>query len=148
MKRRNHDSKHTYRVRVPGVRDGELRRELPERLHLAHSAGGVHRMAAVALSEVRGADPLVSEHPDPELDRPAGAVRELCQNGRNGILCEPQNTKQIAEAMVTLLTDEELRAKYSKGSLEVSALHDLNRTLSRFEEIYQEAIDLKNQQLE
>lgn len=34
-------------------------------------------MAAVALPEVRGADPLVSEHPDPELVRTAGTMRQL-----------------------------------------------------------------------
>ena len=34
-------------------------------------------MAAVALPEVRGADPLVSEHPDPELVSASRAMREL-----------------------------------------------------------------------
>ena len=73
----------------------------------------------------------------------AGAVRELCQDKRNGILCQPEDIEGIAAAMVKLFTDEDLRKKYSKGSLEVAALHDLNRTLRRFEEIYQEAIETK-----
>lgn len=73
----------------------------------------------------------------------AGAVRELCQDKRNGILCKPYDEGGMAKAMVKLFTDEELRGKYSKGSVEVAALHDLNRTLSRFEEIYQEAIATK-----
>ena len=34
-------------------------------------------MAALALPEVRRTHTLVPEHPDSELDRPAGAVREL-----------------------------------------------------------------------
>ncbi len=73
----------------------------------------------------------------------AGAIRELCRDKRNGILCRPRDVAQIARAMVTLLTDEEKRKQYGRGSLEVAELHDLNRTLSRFEEIYREAIELK-----
>ena len=73
----------------------------------------------------------------------AGAVREVCQNGRNGILCQPRDTDDIAEAMVKLFTDKKMRKKYSGGSVEVATTHDLNHTLSRFEEIYQEAIATK-----
>lgn len=77
----------------------------------------------------------------------AGAVRELCRDGKNGILCRPRDEEAITEAMVKLFTNEKLRKKYSKGSLEVAALHDLNRTLSRFEAIYREAIALKMPEL-
>ena len=74
----------------------------------------------------------------------AGAVKELCQNHKNGILCEPGNTEQIARAMVKILSDESLREKYSEASLEIAKKHDLRRTLNRFIEIYQTAIDLNN----
>ena len=75
----------------------------------------------------------------------AGAVKELCQNHKNGILCEPGNTEQIARAMVKILSDESLREKYSEASLEIAKKHDLRRTLNRFIEIYQTAIDLNSQ---
>ena len=74
----------------------------------------------------------------------AGAVKELCQNKRNGELCTPKDVDGIAKALVKILTDSDLQKKYSKESLEVSKLHDLNRTISRFEEIYSEAIKLKS----
>ncbi len=74
-----------------------------------------------------------------------GAVSELCQNGRNGELCQPGDIDGIAKAMVKILSSEELQKKYSEGSIEVSKMHDLNRTLSRFEEIYHEAIKLKTE---
>ncbi|MBR1801738.1 glycosyltransferase [Candidatus Saccharibacteria bacterium] len=74
-----------------------------------------------------------------------GAVSELCQNKRNGELCQPGDIDGIAKAMVKVLTDDELREKYAKESIEVSKLHDLNRTLKRFEEIYHEAIKLKSE---
>ncbi len=73
-----------------------------------------------------------------------GAVRELCQDGRNGILCQPKDINGIATAIEKLFKDEKLRARYGAGSLEVAALHDLNRTLSRFEAIYEEAIETKH----
>ena len=74
----------------------------------------------------------------------AGAVKELCQNKRNGELCAPKDVDGVAKALIKILTDKDLQKRYSKESLEISKLHDLNRTIKRFEEIYQEAINLKN----
>ena len=71
----------------------------------------------------------------------AGAVRELCQNKKNGILCKPGKIRQMANAMVKILSDAKLREMYSAGSIEVAKKHDINRTLSRFEEIYKIAIE-------
>lgn len=73
----------------------------------------------------------------------AGAVKELCQHHRNGELCQPGDIDGIAKALIKILNDKDLQKKYSKGSLEVSKMHDLNRTITRFEEIYKEAIELK-----
>ncbi len=70
----------------------------------------------------------------------AGAVKELCQNKKNGFLCRPKDVKQISRAMKTLLSDEKLRKEYGNNSLEMAKKHDLGHTLSRFLEIYQEAI--------
>ena len=77
----------------------------------------------------------------------AGAVKELCQNNRNGVLCHPGDEKGLARGMVKILEDEDLREKYGSESLEIAKMHDLNRTLERFEEIYQMAIDFKRQKL-
>lgn len=73
----------------------------------------------------------------------AGAVRELCQNKKNGFLCKPGDTSAMTKALVRLLQDSELRKKYGEKSVEIARKHDLNCTLKRFEEIYQEAIKLK-----
>ena len=77
----------------------------------------------------------------------AGAVRELCQNRKNGILCQPGDVNKLARAMINLFTDEELRKKYGEYSLEIAKQHDLNRTLQRFVEIYEEAIILKGKKV-
>lgn len=78
----------------------------------------------------------------------AGAVRELCQNKKNGFLCKPGDIAGMAEALVKILQDAELQQKYGKKSLEISKKHDLNRTLKRFEEIYEEAIALKGKKVQ
>lgn len=74
----------------------------------------------------------------------AGAVKEICQNRKNGVLCRPDDTRQMANAIVKLLSDKELRKKYSKNGLEIAKKHDINHTLTRFEEIYQTAIELES----
>lgn len=73
----------------------------------------------------------------------AGALSELCQDGVNGILCEKDDVDGIAEALDTLLSDEKLLATYGKASLEIAKTHDIEYTLTRFEEIYEQVIALK-----
>lgn len=73
----------------------------------------------------------------------AGAVRELCQNKKNGLLCTAGDINEMTDAMVRILQDKTLAKKYGAKSIEVAKKHDLNYTLKRFEEIYQEAIRLK-----
>jgi glycosyltransferase involved in cell wall biosynthesis len=76
----------------------------------------------------------------------AGAVRELCQSGVNGELCQPGDIEEMAAAMEKILTNDELQKKYAKAAIAVAKKHDLKQTIKRFEEIYQEAIDIKAQQ--
>lgn len=78
----------------------------------------------------------------------AGAVSELCQNKKNGVLCKPGDLVGMTDAMVSILKDADLQQKYGEKSLEISKKHDLNRTLKRFEEIYEEAITLKGKKIQ
>ncbi|MBQ6393949.1 glycosyltransferase [Candidatus Saccharibacteria bacterium] len=71
----------------------------------------------------------------------AGAVKELCVNGKNGILCQPRDINGIAKAMLKILNSKETQKKYSEASLEIAKKHDLTTTLKRFEEIYKIAIE-------
>ena len=66
----------------------------------------------------------------------AGAIHELVKNGENGYLCEPDDEKAVAKGLVRILQDDELRKKMSAASLERIKVHDINYTLTRFEEIY------------
>lgn len=78
----------------------------------------------------------------------AGAVSELCQDGKNGELCRSGAIEELVAGMVKILTNEKLQKKYGAKSLVVARKHDLNRTLARFVEIYQEAIQLKKNRQE
>lgn len=69
-----------------------------------------------------------------------GAVSEVCLTNENGFLCEPGNVKEISEAMVKILTDAELRKKFSEGSVKIASEHNFEKTLDRFLNIYQRVI--------
>lgn len=77
-----------------------------------------------------------------------GAVREVCRTDENGFLCKAGgDIEGISEGMIKLFSDKELRDRMSEKSLEISKKHDINNTLKRFEEIYEEAIRIKFQKL-
>ena len=66
----------------------------------------------------------------------AGAVSEVCIDEENGYLCESGSVPEIAAAMKKILTDDKLRAIFSKKSLAVAKEHDFETTLDRFINIY------------
>ena len=74
----------------------------------------------------------------------AGAVAEVCQNNVNGFLCEPGDENGISAAMEKILSDDELRKEFSKKSIEIAHEHDFEKTLDKFENIYRQVIDIKN----
>ena len=70
----------------------------------------------------------------------AGAVAEVCLNEENGFLCKPGSVSEIATAMKKILTDDKLKAKFTKKSLEIAGEHDLERTIDKFINIYNRVI--------
>ena len=73
----------------------------------------------------------------------AGAVSEVCLDGENGFLCEPGNVSEISAAMVKILNDSALRAKFAKKSVEIAREHDFEKTLDKFMNIYARVIKNK-----
>lgn len=82
----------------------------------------------------------------PVIGVDVGAVKEICQDGVNGFLCETDNVDQIAESISKILDDKKLAKEFSKNGLEIIKKHDLNFTISRFEEIYNFVIEKKKQE--
>lgn len=71
----------------------------------------------------------------------AGAVYELCQDGRNGYLCQVDNDEEMADKIYKILSDKKLHQKMSKESLAIAKTHDINYTLKEFESIYKQVIE-------
>ncbi len=108
-----------------------------------HKVGTVFCMPSPAeLQSIAALEAMASGQPIVAVD--AGALKELCQTGRNGYLCEQDNDEQIAKGLLNIISDPKLRAKMSKQSLAIVHTHDLERTIERFEEIYTSLMNTYN----
>ena len=106
---------------------------------LLHKIGTVFAMPSPAeLQSIVALEAMASGLPIVAVD--AGAVKELCQDGRNGFLCHKDNVKEITEGLLKILTDKKLHDKMAAESLKIAQEHSLEHTLDRFMEIYQQTI--------
>ena len=106
-----------------------------EDLMQLHRVGTVFCMPSPAeLQSIATLEAMASGQPIVAVD--AGALGELCQNERNGYLCDQDDDEAIAEALGFILEDPALREKFSKESLAIAKTHDLQTTLKQFEKIY------------
>jgi len=104
-----------------------------------HKVGTVYCMPSPAeLQSIATLEAMASGQPIVAVD--AGALCELCQDKRNGYLCRQDDYKQMADGIVTILSDAKLRQKMSEESLKIAKSHDLETTIKRFEEIYTDLI--------
>jgi glycosyltransferase involved in cell wall biosynthesis len=107
---------------------------------LLHQIGTVFAMPSpTELQSIATLEAMASGQPVVAVD--AGALRELCQDERNGFLCEKDNVQQIADGLSAIIGDSKLRKKMSDESLAIAHTHDLNTTLDRFEQIYTDVIN-------
>jgi glycosyltransferase involved in cell wall biosynthesis len=108
-----------------------------------HHVGTVFCMPSPAeLQSIAALEAMASGQPVVAVD--AGALKELCQDGRNGYLCHQDDDDQIAKGLLKIITNPKLRDKMSKESVAIAATHDLEYTLKRFEEIYSSLINARN----
>ncbi|MFZ2836228.1 GDP-mannose-dependent alpha-mannosyltransferase [compost metagenome] len=107
-----------------------------EEITALHRVGSVYCMPSPAeLQSIATLEAMASGQPIVAVD--AGALRELCQDGRNGYLCTQDDDEQIAERLKLVLSDEPKRKEMVAESLAIAATHDIEHTLDQFEEIYQ-----------
>lgn len=105
-----------------------------------HKVGTVYCMPSPAeLQSIATLEAMASGQPIVAVN--AGALWELCQNERNGFLCDQDDDDQIAKSLLKIVTDPVLRKKMSQESIAIAATHDLEYTLKRFEEIYTDLIN-------
>jgi glycosyltransferase involved in cell wall biosynthesis len=102
---------------------------------LLHQIGTVFAMPSPAeLQSIATLEAMASGQPVVAVD--AGALKELCQDERNGYLCHKDNVEQFAEGLSRIISDPKERKRMSDESLAIANTHDLNTTLDRFEAIY------------
>lgn len=106
-----------------------------EELQQLHQVGTVFCMPSPAeLQSIATLEAMASGQPVVAVD--AGALSELCQDQRNGYLCEQDDDVMIADGLMAILSDSALREKMARESLAIAETHDLQTTLQIFEEIY------------
>ena len=91
------------------------------------------------LQSIATLEAMASARPVVAVD--AGALKELCQDDRNGYLCKQDDVQQIADSLVKILQDEKLQKRFGAESLAIARTHDIETTLSRFEAIYTQLIN-------
>lgn len=132
------DAEHLHELAYEyGVHDSVIftGRVSDEDLVQLHKVGTVFAMPSPAeLQSIATLEAMASGQPVVAVD--AGALRELCQNERNGFLCAKDDESAMAEGLRKIISDSALRDRFSKESLAIAQTHDLQTTLSRFEEIY------------
>lgn len=111
-----------------------------EHLQALHRVGTVFCMPSPAeLQSIATLEAMASGQPVVAVD--AGALRELCQDQRNGYLCQKDDEDAIASGLVKILSSKTLRDTMSAESLDIARTHDLATTLDRFEAIYTDLIN-------
>lgn len=106
-----------------------------EDLQNLHKVGTVFCMPSPAeLQSIATLEAMASGQPVVAVD--AGALKELCQDQRNGYLCTQDDDEEIANGLSEIIGDPARRQRFSDQSLEIADLHDLQTTLQQFENIY------------
>jgi len=101
-----------------------------------HKIGTVFCMPSPAeLQSIAALEAMASGRPIVAVD--AGALSELCQDGRNGYLCARDDDEAIARGLIAIISDPELQVTMGKESLAIARTHDIHTTLARFEAIYE-----------
>lgn len=72
----------------------------------------------------------------PVISTNLGALHEFVKDGKNGFLAEPKNPEQIADKILMLLEDDELRERMSKENKEVVKRYSWGAIIERLERIY------------
>lgn len=100
-----------------------------------YKAGTVFCMPSPAeLQSIVMLEAMASGQPVVAVD--AGPLKELCVDGVNGYLCEPDDDKEIAKALLKIISDPGLQKTMGKESLAIAESHNINKTFERFENIY------------
>ena len=65
---------------------------------------------------------------------------EIIHNGENGFLVEPKNSTELAEKILMLLQENELRVKIGQNNKQKAGDYTWEKVIERLEELYRSVI--------
>ncbi|HEV3220583.1 MAG TPA: glycosyltransferase [Candidatus Acidoferrales bacterium] len=113
--------------------------ELPELYRLADVfvMPGIAELQSIATMEAMASGlPVIAAN--------AMALPELVHDGENGFLFAQDDSAQLAEAAIKILSDEPLRNRMAKKSLEIIQVHDINKVVETFERLYEQVVGVES----
>ncbi|UCC99613.1 MAG: glycosyltransferase [Phycisphaerales bacterium] len=94
------------------------------------TAGTAELQSIVTMEAMASGLPVVAAN--------AMALPELVHDGENGYLFSNGNSQMLAEKVIAILSDQTMRTQMSRKSLEIIKDHDINKTIEKYEAIYNE----------
>lgn len=70
----------------------------------------------------------------------AGGLTEVLEHGKQGLVVNPGDPVSLADAIITLLRDEELRQRFGAAGRRRAADFDVRKAVSRHQEVYAELL--------
>jgi len=134
--------------------DGPLREQveadrgklgLEDRVRLLGEVDALHELLAaldvlVVASTTEGSSVVAMQamcQQRPVVATRVGGVPEVVSDGETGILVEPENHRELARGVLTLLDDADLRARMGvRGRQRVKELFDMQDMVARVKEVY------------
>lgn len=72
----------------------------------------------------------------------ANGIPNVIENNRNGYIVKPHNSKELSEAMLKLLLDDDICEEFSRRSLELAKEHDINKIVEGWDRRYRKVKDM------
>lgn len=99
-------------------------------IHTLHEGFGIVYIEAMSMSL-----PIVTTY--------AHGNEDIIENGKNGFMVEPNNSDKLAEKIIFLLTNDEIRIGIARHNREEAVKkYDLNNIARRWKELYRKVINM------
>lgn len=70
-----------------------------------------------------------------------GILKELISNGHNGLLVQPDDAEQLAQAIISLLKNKDYRASLASNGIQAVKDYDISSVAPKMAEVYQYAMN-------
>lgn len=64
-----------------------------------------------------------------------GRQREILKNSGNALICEPDNVKELAKSIITMINNEQIRSDYQKNAIKCAHYYSLDHIMDMWDEI-------------